>query len=892
MVNWMNSVIQQSPPSARRDCPSEGSLRRFLSSELEDASESAIAPHVDSCRRCQEKLDSFYQSSESYHEVDQLTSDDFGTHPTRTSDGEFVQRFVASLCDNVSDFMKRWKPENDTAAPVIFKGPVTTDAPLGRLDRFEILNHVGSGATGHLYRAWDPQLCRHVAIKVLRQDQAALESARHRFAREAHAAAQFQSKHIAAIHEVHTPEDFPPWLVLEFIDGESLYEQIQRDGSVTPERAAVAVVQILDALTAAHAGGVIHRDVKPSNVLVESGSQALKLVDFGLARLTEAASELTADGVIAGTPAYMSPEQILNPTDVDVRADIYSTGVVLYELLTGERPFRGAVRSLLQDVLHSDPQRVRRLDDRIPRDLENICHKAIAREKHRRYQTAEDFRNDLTRFLNGEPVVARSVTLIERVTLWSRRNPVVAALLTVTCVTVLGALSGWASFTLKLTEKNDELADTIHSLQTSNADLLVAERQAVLSEQRTQQHANVAQEQINVAFDMISALVFEVQNELGETPGTEKLRERLLNRAIDGLQRVRSSAANTVSADVGMIMARNRLGDSLKALDQPDAAWAQYELAFDDAKKLQKQFPKNELILSAAAICAWNMGDAMLAAGEFDVAIKTYECGLGFVRKWQAVHPDSLEPRLNLAMGQQRLAAVSQQVGDLNGAEQKLNECVSCLHLGVKELESAELRLALGQALLKLGRVQQGTDHVAALQTCRNAHDRLNQIDVGSESPDFVQRVQFAIGLTALELANASDDAVDAEKFARQASQAFSRHPNQYYEQIVAANSLLAVALVKLDRSDEALTLLRSDAVAVLESKSLSAGTRLSNALALLAAEVAEGNHKSASDSVAAIRELLTIAAKSNDSIWLNKQRRQFEILQEHLSSLTNRSSK
>ncbi|KAK3870800.1 hypothetical protein Pcinc_023996 [Petrolisthes cinctipes] len=425
----------------------------------------------------------------------------------------------------------------------------------------------------------------------------------------------------------------------------------------------------------------------------------------------------------------MSPEQILNPTTVDPRADIYSAGVVLYELLTAERPFRGSVRAVLHDVLHSDPQPVRRLDDRIPRDLENICQKAIAREAVRRYQSAEEFRDDLNRFLNGEPVVARSVTSVQRLTLWARRNPIVAALAAIICVVLLGAICGWASFTLALADTNDQLNDTVESLRITNDNLTTARQRAVLGEKRARQHATVAQEQINVAFDMVSALVFEVQNELDDMPGTEKLRERLLTRAIDGLQRVRSSAADSVSADVGMIMARNRLGDALRQRTSRDAAGLQYEQAFADATRLYEQSPELEVTFDSK----------------------------------------SVEPRLNAALGTQRLADLNRRAGDFKTAEQHLRKTVSVLTSAVQTTDSKDVRLSLAHALVELAELPPHTDSVASETYFQEAHDCLAVIDADGMETEFQRRHHFVLGLVCLKLAELADTPSKSERFAREA---------------------------------------------------------------------------------------------------------------------------
>jgi tetratricopeptide (TPR) repeat protein len=185
---------------------------------------------------------------------------------------------------------------------------------------------------------------------------------------------------------------------------------------------------VADALQYAHEQGVVHRDVKPSNILLDDAGRP-HLMDFGLAKRDADDVTITTDGQVLGTPAYMSPEQARGDGHrVDGRGDVYSLGVVLYQMLTGELPFRGTPRMLLHQVLHDEPRRPRSLNDRIPRDLETICLKAMAKEPGRRYATAAEAGADLRRFLAGEPIRARRVGAAEHAWRWCRRNRAVAGL--------------------------------------------------------------------------------------------------------------------------------------------------------------------------------------------------------------------------------------------------------------------------------------------------------------------------------------------------------------------------------------------------------------------------------------------------------------------------------
>jgi serine/threonine protein kinase/tetratricopeptide (TPR) repeat protein len=299
------------------------------------------------------------------------------------------------------------------------KGPTRT------IKQFELLDEVGRGAFGIVWRARDSQLDRMVAIKVPRHNVVSAGD-REQFLREARAVAQLSHPNIVAVHEAgHDGESL--FIVSDFVDGISLAEFLL-SRRLSAHESATFCRKVAGALEHAHEKGVIHRDLKPSNIMLPREGQP-QVMDFGLAKRESGEITMTIEGRILGTPAYMPPEQARGEGhSVDRRADVYSLGVILFELLTGELPFRGATRMLLQQVMYEEAPHLRLINELIPRDLETITLKCLQKDPDQRYRTAQALGDDLKRWLNGEPIEARRVSNVERAWRWCRRNPVVTTL--------------------------------------------------------------------------------------------------------------------------------------------------------------------------------------------------------------------------------------------------------------------------------------------------------------------------------------------------------------------------------------------------------------------------------------------------------------------------------
>ncbi len=318
---------------------------------------------------------------------------------------------------------------------------------------YEIIRELARGGMGVVFEARQVSLNRKVALKMIIAGQLAHETDVKRFYTEAEAAANLDHPGIVPIFEVGQHEG-QHYFSMGFVEGQSLSQRLT-EGPLRPREAAALMAAVADAIEYAHQCGVIHRDLKPGNILLDQKGNP-RVTDFGLAKKLEGDSGLTGSGQIMGTPSYMPPEQAGGQRGaVGPAADVYALGATLYALITGRPPFQAATAmdTVLQ-VLSDEPVPPRRLNPSIPRDLETICLKCLEKEPGRRYASAAALAADLRRFLAGEPIAARPVTRLERVAKWARRKPTLAAAYTLGLLAVLlGGLGGAAVWQWRAAER-------------------------------------------------------------------------------------------------------------------------------------------------------------------------------------------------------------------------------------------------------------------------------------------------------------------------------------------------------------------------------------------------------------------------------------------------------
>lgn len=356
-------------------CPTDGRLKLLLDGQLAEGEQSDMQRHIDECESCQRTLEGLVAGQESWDGVArQLANGDVPVTP--------------ALADVIQGAKEIPAQAATLAWPTSFLKPSDQPDSLGRIEHYEVLQKVGSGGMGFVYKAFDTSLRRVVAIKVMAPHLATNSAARRRFVREAQAAAAVAHEHVVAIHAVADQHE-PPYLAMQFIEGKTLQERIDMAGPLSVREVLRIGMQTAAGLAAAHAQGLVHRDIKPANILLENGVERVKLTDFGLARAVDDAS-MTQSGVIAGTPLFMSPEQARGDS-IDHRSDLFSLGSVLYAMCVGHAPFRASTTmGVIKRVCDESPRPIREVNPEVPDWLVKLIDKLLSKRREDRFQSAQE----------------------------------------------------------------------------------------------------------------------------------------------------------------------------------------------------------------------------------------------------------------------------------------------------------------------------------------------------------------------------------------------------------------------------------------------------------------------------------------------------------------------
>ena len=476
------------------ECLSLETIRDFLLDKLNDDQRQAAVEHVENCLTCQQSMEEALDRQT----LLKATKDTTSVFPTKSE----------SRFSRVSSSLGHRKPR-PTAIDMIPPGE------LPELVGYEMIAEVGRGASGVVYKAIENGLDRNVAVKIISGQLFSQSDLKQRFLREAKSVAALNHPNIAQLYQISETSKYGPYLVFEFVDAIPLNEIIQERGALNPERAVEICRGIAAAAQHAHDNNMVHRDLKPSNILIEKKSDQPKVIDFGLAVDPAQQSRLTLDSFIAGTPAYMSPEQIQTPREIGCGSDIYSLGVIFYELLTGDVPFRGLSKQTLSRVVNEDPQPLTKLNPDVPRDLETICLKMLGKLPQQRYLSMSDVEAELQRWQQGRPILAKPITKLAVVYRWMLRNPLAAslALIAASLLLIIG------------------IGSTIGVFMLSNANALTR-----AAKDKSDKAAAAAMQQRDQLLETIDSLVYDMNDDVDLQHMDQKdVQVKVLRIALQGL---------------------------------------------------------------------------------------------------------------------------------------------------------------------------------------------------------------------------------------------------------------------------------------------------------------------------------------------------------------------
>jgi eukaryotic-like serine/threonine-protein kinase len=512
-----------------------------------------------------------------------------------------------------------------------------TDSLFPIIPGYVIEELLGRGGMGQVYRARQLGLDRVVALKMLSASAADDPELRQRFRREATDLARLRHPHVVTVYDVGEVGRHLYFSMEYCADGTLAQWQAQRPQP--PREAAELMCQITDGVAAAHAAGIVHRDLKPANILVGAGKPLeLKISDFGIARRLDSLA-MTQSGIVAGTPNYMAPEQI-SGIGVGFATDIHALGAILFELLTGRPVFIGAdVADTFDQIKNHEPIPPSQIRTGIPRDLTVITLKCLQKEPRLRYGSAEELASDLRRFLRGEAIHARPTPFWVRSQKWARRHPARAATALAFLLIVVGIVTGVAYYTRRL---EISLADTRRAEQ-------------------------IAAQNAHAALGALDTMVYEVQDQLKRVAGGIKLRNKILEAALGGLEKVvavqdpKAPQLSAVSAWYQISLIQWSLGQGDRAKD-----------ASDTARKIAQQLvfvdPHNEAIRARLAETTWLHGCQHLNSGQRDRAREIYEEYVTVTEDWIKDDPKSRKGRWQLGRAYESMGHAAQWVRDFDTA--------------------------------------------------------------------------------------------------------------------------------------------------------------------------------------------------------------------------------
>jgi tetratricopeptide (TPR) repeat protein/tRNA A-37 threonylcarbamoyl transferase component Bud32 len=624
-------------------CPSTEQFRQLLAEQLPGAERDAIESHVEGCASCQELLEELARTTAFKKEW----TDAEVPHGSRHDTISTVLRRLKQLMPD-APAPHGWENAEETL-PSRGKGSAQTVAGnLPRVPGYEVLEVLGRGGMGIVYKARHLALNRPIALKMIQAADLDNPAALARFRTEAEAIARLQHSQVVQIYEVGE-HDGLPYLALELIEGGSLAQRL--NGTPLPARQAGRLVEALArAVHAAHQRGLVHRDLKPANILLTPDGTP-KVSDFGLAKLMDGGAGPTATGEVLGTPSYMAPEQAESKgLAVGPATDIHAVGAILYEMLTGRPPFRMTTpMETLMQVVRQEPVPPRRLQPATPRDLEIICLKCLQKDPRKRYASAKDLADDLSRFVQSEPIRARPISTWERAWKWAKRQPGWAALAVVSSLAILSLLAGGLWYGAQLRT----------AVEKSNESARAAEERRLEALRNAQK-----------ARDAVDHMLTEVaEKHLVQIPQTETMRLALLNKALEFYREFAKEPEAGWDIRVEKARAFHRVGDIYRYLERyPDAETA-YQQAIESFLQLKGEKPDDVNVVQHLAQSYNNLGILYRAMRRPEQAEKAHRNALDIRLQLDRDHPEQIRHQANLAQSYYNLAGLCRSAKRFEEAE-------------------------------------------------------------------------------------------------------------------------------------------------------------------------------------------------------------------------------
>ncbi len=625
----------------------------------------------------------------------------------------------------------------------------------GGIAGYEILGELGRGGMGVVYKARHVELDRVVALKMVLAGAHASPGQLERFRAEALAVAKLQDPRIVQIFDVGE-HDGLPYFSLEFVDGGSLQGKLERK-PMKPRDAAELAEKLARGIAVAHDRGIIHRDLKPANILLTPSGEP-KITDFGLAKQLEDEEHQTVTGAVMGTPSYMSPEQAWGRTaEIGKPADIYGLGSMLYEFCTGRPPFQGSSTVETLDLVRNrEPVPPSQLQPKLPVDLETICVKCLQKEPHRRYETAHALADDLRRFLEGRPILARPVSAPERLYRWAKRNRGLATAIGAAAVLLVavagistGAAIGFRNLNGQLESSNSNLSNANEALAAKTklaeekaAGELKAKLEAQENEKKANEARELAQQREKDAKNAVQAalkqnaqavesnrfLTVLAFDRLRGIPGTAAVRRELLDTAAKGLlgnMQVHDELNGVVAglnpadptlAERTLAGIYQRNGRMFLDVNRVADALAQFQKMEAIVAGLRERFPNEMTSHRNFAVAQNNLGEVYLdRLGDAERARDYFLQGLEARKKRDEIAPND-DSKLDLASQHGYLARIELTLGNpekawgLYQTESKYRDMLSPAYANVLERrrERAGMLERMGETALRLGRKEDG----------------------------------------------------------------------------------------------------------------------------------------------------------------------------------------